>query len=348
MKVIHLFRSIPAALILFALTFSGPAGWTNSAYADSPDTVGSNAEVYSISITPNQVQAGTYPWVVGFVHNTSVATNGNAGNAAFHITAVITYPNGSKKEQHWHNMSFSADQKAHYTCDNNYDINEAGTYKIDYYVYNNERTHQYASLSKSFIALGPSIPSKTPKPKKRVVHEAPPKKEPEPAQVAALTAALATAQTPTPKPPKDERQYLGLGASVNAVNFSAGPTIIFWPLKNLAVQGSYGLGTFTSLEARVFYRWPMYKYFNPYIGVGYLYAEEDATIIGVKTKISGSSFTGFVGGEIPITKRISGYVDISGTGMKLEKTVRNGGLQSTGKASYSPVTLNLGVVFYLF
>lgn len=340
-------HNIVLAAILQILVLIGSLFVINSAYADSPDPTGNNAEVYNISITPSSVQAGTYPWIIGFVHNTSAATNGTDGKATFHITAIITYPNGQQKEQHWHNMAFSADQKAHYTVDNNFDINEAGTYKVDYYVYNSERTHQYASLSKSFFAAGPSIPSKVVRPKKRIPPPAPPKKEPEPEQVAALTAALVTAQTPTPKK-DDGRRYLGIGAFANTANFSAGPTILFWPLKNLAIQGSYGFGTFTSYEVRSFYRWNLYKYLNPYLGAGFLYAERDATINLVKTKVSGSSFTGFLGAEVPLMKNLSAYIDVSGTGMKLEKTVTSGGNKITGKVSYSPVTLNLGIAYYFF
>jgi hypothetical protein len=131
----------------------------DEAYAGTPDKVGNNAEVSSISITPDLTPAGTYPEISGFVRNTSSSMNGKDGKALFDVMAVITFPNGLQKSLVWHDVSFSAQQKKFYTFVNNYDINQAGTYKVAYFVYNSGRTYRYASLAKSFTVFKPAVTS---------------------------------------------------------------------------------------------------------------------------------------------------------------------------------------------
>jgi hypothetical protein len=147
---------------------------------------------------------------------------------------------------------------------------------------------------------------------------------------------------------RKEINLFGIGAAVNMLNFSIGPSLIIWPLQNLAIQGSYGVGTFTSYEARTFYRFPLSDSIRPYLGVGYLHAERSATVIGLDTKIKGNGFTGFGGVEIPVYGKLYAYIDVSGTALKLSKDVTNGTLTATATVKYSPVTICAGLMFYLF
>ncbi len=302
---------------------------TEVAFAGTPDSFGNNAEIFSVTITPNSVPVGTYPEVVGFVRNTSSSKNGNNGNAVFDVIAVITLPNGSQKRLLWNDVHFTPDQRKSYKYSNNYDSNQVGTYTAEYFVYNRNRTHLYTSLSKSFTVYKQEETTKPIQPSETI-------KKP--------SAYDRTAKTGI----SGERIFVGIGGYVNTVDFSAGPSIILWPFKNLAIQGAYGIGTFTSYEARTFYRFPLSQRLKPYLGAGYLHAERKTTVIGVDTTIKGDSFTVFGGVELPIYKNLYGYVDVSGTPMELKKDVTNGATQTTATVTYSPVTICIGVVLYLF
>lgn len=145
-----------------------------------------------------------------------------------------------------------------------------------------------------------------------------------------------------------ERKFAGAGVFSNAVNFSAGPTLILWPLENLAIQAYYGVGTFTSYEIRGFYRFDISSALNPYMGAGYVHAEKEANVIGVDTDIQGDSFTIFGGIELPVYKGLFAYIEIGGTPMKLEKDVVNGTRRAKAKVDYSSTTMGAGLIFYFW
>jgi outer membrane protein W len=302
---------------------------TEGAFAGTPDRFGNNAEIFSVTISPDSVPAGTYPEIVGYVRNTSSLKNGKNGNAVFDVIAVIILPNGSQKRLLWKDVHFTADQRKSYKYSNNYDSNQVGTYTAEYFVYNRDRTRLYTSLSKSFTVYKPAATLKPVQPSETT-------KKP---SVYDLTAKTEIS---------GERMLVGIGGYINTIDFSAGPTIILWPFKNLAIQGTYGIGTFTSYEARTFYRFSVSPRLKPYLGAGYLHAERKATVIGMDTTIKGDSFTVFGGVELPIYKNLYGYVDVSGTPMELKKDVTNGAVQTTATVTYSPVTICTGVVLYLF
>jgi outer membrane protein W len=302
---------------------------TDVAFAGTPDRFGNNAEIFSVTITPNSVPAGTYPEIIGFVRNTSSMKNGKNGNAVFDVIAVIILPNGSQKRLLWNDVPFTADQRKSYKYSNNYDSNQVGTYTAEYFVYNRDRTRLYTSLSKSFTVYKPVVTSKS-------VQQSETTKKP--------SAYDRTVKTEI----SGERMFVGIGGYINTIDFSAGPTIILWPFKNLAIQGTYGIGTFITYEARTFYRFPMSQRLKPYLGAGYLHAERKTNVIGVDTTIKGDSFTVFGGVELPVYKNLYGYVDVSGTPMQLKKDVTNGAVQTTATVTYSPVTICTGVVLYLF
>lgn len=149
-------------------------------------------------------------------------------------------------------------------------------------------------------------------------------------------------------PVRSKRKYIGAGGYVNTINLSAGPTLILWPFKNLAVQASYGVGTFTSFEAKGFYRFDLSESFNPYLGAGYLHVEKDVAAIGLNTTVKQGSFTIFGGIELPIYKRLFAYIDVAGTPMQIETDVANGSRRAKITVTYSPVTIGMGLVFYIF
>lgn len=322
-----LLRLIAAVLLLQCLLIAGP-GWIEGAYGGTPDRSGNNAEIYSITITPDTVPAGTYPEITGFVWNTSRSKNGKNRKAVFDVLTVITSPTGTTKRLLWHDVRFTADQRKLYKYVNNYDTNLIGTYRVEYFVYNSGRTHLYASFSKSFTVHAPAVTSKP----------QPPEETRKPPAYGRTAKTYLTGET----------IFIGIGGYVNTFDFSAGPTLILWPFKNLAFQGTYGLGTFTSYEARTFYRFPLSQLIKPYFGAGYLHAEKNASVLGTDMKIKGDSFTVFGGVELPLYKNLYGYVDVSGTPLKLRKELVNGTTQATATVKYSPVTVCAGLVLYLF
>jgi hypothetical protein len=297
-------------------------------FAGTPDRAGNNAEIVSITITPDDVPAGTYPNISGVVRNTSGIKNGFNGSAKFDVTAVVTSPTGSRKSLLWRNVGFQDQQKKSYSFVNNFDISRAGVYTVVYSVYNGDRSHLYASLSKTFDTA---------------VHK--PIKVPEEPTPVMETPRPAVQKTTSPAA---ERSVLGVGAFVNSLNFNAGPTLIFWASNDFALQAAYGIGTFTTYEARAFYRVPMSASIRPYFGAGYIHAERKANIIGVDTTIAGSSFTGFAGAELPLSKNLFAYADVSATPIKLKKDVVNGSTQATATVTYSAATICIGLAWYIF
>jgi hypothetical protein len=153
-------RIILTTVIFHCLVLVGLDGGIGKAYAGTPDKAGNNAEIYLISITPNSVLAGSYPEISGFVQDTSNSKNGKNYKAVFDVMAVVTAPNKSQKSLVWHNVSFSSGQKKFYRYANNFDNKQAGTYQVLYSVYNSDRTHRYASLSKSFTINEPVATAK--------------------------------------------------------------------------------------------------------------------------------------------------------------------------------------------
>lgn len=345
--LLHIIR---LAIILYSLFLTGSSWWIENAYAVTPDKLGNSAEIYSIEITPSSVLAGTYPEITGFVSNTSSLKSKKHGKAVFDVMAVITYPNGIQKSVLWRNVSFTASQRKAYAFVKNYDINQVGTYKIAYSVYNSGKKYLYASLSKSFTVSNPPGAAE-PVPSPGAVSKAPETDKIPQLEKESMPASANRPESQVQQGSADrigERHVIGIGGYINTLNFSGGPSLILWPLKNLAFQGTYGFGTFTSYEARTFFRFPLAQRLHPYIGAGYIHAERSAKVIGVNTKIAEDGFTAFGGVEVPINKKVFGYIDISGTLMKLKKDVTNGASQATATVKYSPVTVCTGLVFYLF
>lgn len=114
-----------------------------------------SAEVYSVTNNPGSVPPGTYPEIKGYVQNISSTDNGNGGKAIFDIKVVLTYPNGKNQASWWDDVSFDANQKKAYPKSSNYDVNQEGTYTVEYSVYTSDRSKLLSSRSKSFSVNRP-------------------------------------------------------------------------------------------------------------------------------------------------------------------------------------------------
>jgi hypothetical protein len=55
-----------------------------------------------------------------------------------------------------------------------------------------------------------------------------------------------------------------------------------------------------------------------------------------------------VGVEVPLGRRVYGYLEVSGAKIDLHETVTNGAQTVEASVKYAPVTIGAGIVFYLF
>jgi hypothetical protein len=308
--------SISTIYVVIILIGNSLCGLT-AADATTMDKYGNNADFVSASITPESVPIGTYPKITGIVKNTSRTTNGRYGDAIFDVMVTVTSPDGSKKSWRRHNERFSDQEIKSFVRNNDYEINQAGIYNVEYFVYDNLVSHLYSSMSKSFIA----------------------------GKAADIPGSVSIPAKPNPE---ENNKFLGMGGTINIFNFSVVPGIIIWPMKNLAVQGAFGVGTFTSYEGRILYRFARSRNFNPYLGIGYLHDERKTFIHGVNTKIAGSSGSVFGGIEWPVYRNIYVYTDVSATPMTLKKDTVTGTIDETKKVKYSPITVYTGIIFYIY
>lgn len=323
---------------------------------------GLDADVYSISITPEVVSAGTYPEVSFHVRNKSAQTGKEGGNAVFDAKAAVTLPDKSKKAWWWDDVSFSPNQKKFYPLSKDYDISQPGQYLIEFSVYDSSRKNLISSLSKTFTVKEAVVKAPPPVPITKETVEAPKATVPTPPVSEIKPVVAPKMEVPSLQPQKVEavqpsdktaRRYIGIGGFANTLNFSGGPTVILWPLKSIAIQGSYGWGTFESYEVRGFYRFDLSSRFKPYIGAGYFYTERDFEVTSSGTTVEGtmkgSSYTVFGGVEVSLIKnRLAFYADISGTPLKLEDDVTIGSDTVKVSVDYSPVTIGTGLVFYIW
>jgi len=142
--------------------------------------------------------------------------------------------------------------------------------------------------------------------------------------------------------------FIGFGAFVNSLNFSIGPTLMIWPTDSFAIQGTYGVGTFTSFEARALFRWNLPSKVRPYFGAGYVHAEKEETVLGVDKTIEGESFTAFAGAELKLGKHLFAYMEVGGTPLDVETEFLSGSTKVKATVKYSPVTVNAALIFYLW
>jgi hypothetical protein len=298
-------------LLLFALM---PAAARPASAAPA-----SSVEVASITIAPESPAAGQQPDITARIARKAAAAPPEPGE--FAIVAVVTMPDNRTKSWMWKNIALRPGEAREFALPKMFDTKLSGRYKIEYNVYSADMRRRFASSMVVFSA-GPSE---------------------KPAVPAAAAAGKEAARRPQAEP-----HAFGLGISANALNPAGGGTMMLWPFRNVGLQGTYTVGTFTSYEARLLVRFERPSGFNPYIAAGFLSVSVDKDVIGVSTTFKDSSVSGAVGVEVPLGRRVRGYVEVSGASIDLEEIVTNGVQTARSTVEYAPVTINAGIVFYLF
>lgn len=144
------------------------------------------------------------------------------------------------------------------------------------------------------------------------------------------------------------KNIMGIGAAANVVNTSAGASFILWPFSGIGIQGNYGIGKFTSYEAKLLLKINLNYPIKPYFGGGYLHAEKDDTILGEDITIEADSYSVFAGIEYKLNNNFALYLDIAGTPLTMEDEFIIGATKVKAEADYSSVTTNLNMVYYFW
>ncbi len=146
-----------------------------------------------------------------------------------------------------------------------------------------------------------------------------------------------------------DTKILGIGLHADTLNLSVGPTVIVWPFESFALQLSYGVGTFTSYQARMLYRYATQTKLNPYFGVGFIHADKTVDAIGTTAKAKGDSVSLFGGLERPLYDWLTAYVEMGATPLKVKNdNVTNGSRSARVSVNYSSVTIGIGLIVYPF
>jgi hypothetical protein len=303
-----------AAMVCMML--SGAAG---SVSAADPAMV----NAVSIEVAPASPAVGQQPRVTGRIARTNAPVK--LEPAMFNIIAVVKLPNNVTKSMTWKNETFERGQSKDYLFTGAYDTKQTGVYSVEYNVYSSDMRQRLATVSRTFSIGGPAAP--------------------------------APKEAKTPPPPASQagdrrsetgKQVLGIGAYGNVLNPAAGATLLYWPTQRLGLQASYTVGTFTTAEVRLLARFNPVWGMRPYAGVGYMNVSKTEDVIGVSTDFTDSSITGTVGAEVPLGRRWYGYAEVSAASVDLQKTVTNGGQTVKATVDYAPVTIGVGIVYYLF
>jgi len=302
-------------IILVLLLFALMAAAARPASAASASSV----EIASITIAPESPAGGQQPGITARIVRKAAAAPQEP--EAFAIIAAVTMPDNRTMSWMWKNVTLRTGGAREFTLPKMFDTKLIGRYKIEYNVYSADMRRRFASRTAGFSA-GPAAQPAVP--------------------------AAAAAGKEAPRRPQAELHAFGLGVSANAFNPAGGGTVMLWPFRNVGLQGTYTVGTFTSYEARLLVRFERPSGFNPYIAAGYLSVSLDKDVIGVSTTFKDSNVSGAVGVEVPLGRRVRGYVEVSGTSITLEEIVTNGAQTAKSTVAYAPVTINAGIVFYLF
>jgi outer membrane protein W len=276
-------------------------------------------EIQSIRISPAETTTGKYPEITANIKANAVPASGKA--MEINVFASMVLPNKIVKSWTWKKISMRSGETRNISIPKDYDTKLAGVYKVDFNVYSTDMRPLHR-LSKSFVVVDAKQPVTSSKNKTGV----------------------------GPDSASTTDHHLGFGGYVNTVNTAGGATMLLWSNKYVGVQGSYSVGNFTTAEGRLLVRFPNSTGFNPYVGVGYMSVstERMVDVIGTKITFRDSGVSGAVGVEIPLSKNIVGYAEISGANIDLKKDVDVGGTPGIASVKYSPVTVGLSIVWYLF
>jgi hypothetical protein len=285
-------------------------------------------EVQSIHIAPAETKIGIYPDITGSIK----VNNGNGPGNTVELTviAVVFRPDHVMKSWVWKNVTMKAGEVRLFIIPKEYAVTLAGSYKVDFNVYT-EDMRPLHRLSNVFVATDSSLQSD--KTVTRITG----------------TSPAATFQGSVSKE-KAHYHHIGVGIYGDTLNLTGGATILLWPFKSVGLQGTFTGGRFTTVEGRLIARYTLSAGVNPYVGIGYLTVSTERTVdvIGSKEKFRDSGASGVVGLEIPLTRSLHGYAEISGAAIDLKKEVVNGASSGTAAVKYSQVTAGAGIVYYLY
>jgi hypothetical protein len=245
------------------------------------------------------------------------------------IIAAVTRPDHELQSWQWKNVLFAPGERKSFSLPKEYSITAVGTYRIAFTVYSSDMEKQFSSRSLTFTVAAPG----SPRPAEALTTRAGKKNR-------------AAGQTELQR--EGRRTYLAVGVTGNVVNPAGGVTILAWPLPQVGLQGTYVVGSFTSREVCILGRYEGSSWFNPYLGIGWLQVTKKAKVIGVETTFSSGAPTAHVGIEIPLGRRLIGYVEVIGTTMRLRKEVLTATEVATASVTYVPVSVQASIVVSLF
>jgi hypothetical protein len=277
--------------------------------------------VEAIQVMPSATMPGAYPDITASIIMKS------ADSLQINIVAVVTRPDYVTKSWQWKKVSLAPGEIKSLTLPKEYDIRLIGVYKVEFVIYSSDMQRRLSALSRTFT----------------VSDQPPGKSAPQQDQKgpAVETAAQKTRH-------EQERSYLGAGVYANALNPAGGATVLVWPTKNVGLQASYTLGTFTSYEGRLLAKMELSSGFNPYLGAGYLHVSKTSNVIGISTTFTDSTVSGVAGIEVPLGKKMRAYLEVSGAKIDLQKIVTDGSRTVSATVDYSPVSIGAGLVYSIF
>lgn len=275
-------------------------------------------EVGPIQVAPETTLIGQHPKITAKVKRTTLEAPQQS--IVVNVIAVVVLPDNRTKSWTWKNVALARGAAKEFSPPDEYDVKLAGKYKIEFHVYSADMRHRFGTRSTTFSVIPPSLPAE---------HKVPARAEAQPHRVA-------------------EWNSFGVGFYGNMLNPAGGATLMLWPFQNVGFQGTYTVGTFTSYEARLLVKLDLYSRYHPYIGAGYLSVSKETDIIGITTEFRDKSVSGVIGVEIPLGRSTFGYVEVSGNAIHLQKIVTNGIRTVKSTVEYTPATIGVGIVYYLF
>ena len=324
----HLKIIMPVVLLLLL-----GSGSSHAAFAGT-------VEIQSLQILPVETIAGKHLEITGTIKADSAKAPGEI--MEINVIASLALPDHTVKSWTWQKIRIKAGETMDFSKES--EVKLAGVYKVDFSVYSKDMW-PLKKLSKSVTLADPShsLVKTAPTDTSHPLVKTPPQ-----AGVKG-SAGVSSVKAPS-RPAEDQDQRIGVGVYVNTVNTAGGATILYWPLTYVGLQGSYTMGMFTTAEVRLLGRLPLSEGINPYAGVGYasVTTERTVDVIGIKTTFSDSGVSGVIGVEIPLSRSVFGYVEISGAALDLKKEMINGGLTGIATVKYSPVTVGFSIVYFVF
>ena len=312
------FRTMTMRALFFCLLLTGIF---HSAFAGP-------IEIQSLQIVPSETSVGRHPEITGTIKATRVLARGEILDIT--VIAAVIRPDHVMKSWTWKNVSMRSGDIRSFSLPNEYEVKLAGIYKVDFNVYSKDMLPIHR-LSKTFVAVDQALPPAT--------TMAP---EDERGRIQATPGKAVGRQA--------KSLYFGVGLYADTVHSSGGATMLLWPFTYVGLQASYTGGLFTIAEGRLLARFPFSSGITPYLGAGYLdvATERSVEVIDIKTSFKDSGVSGVIGLEVPLGKSIFGSIELSGASIDLTKEVSSGGITGTASVKYSPVTIGISIVYYLF